>query len=312
MVGFEGIHSSIAELLENFVKYPETLSHLLFVGPPGSGKTTTANAFVEAMYGKRKHYTGRALFLNSSDERSLESVRSKVYPFANSQIYTIFEELSGSKKPKIIIFDEAETLTEQAQTALRPLLDKPANEVLIFFLCNSVSKIHSSILHRFLRITFETPTPQQFRNRLEPILEKTHVQWKEQQIKQYVQGIPDVDIQFRRGDIRYFILQSTREKECQKLFDTLLNADPKTKRQYLEEKLQYSTYSELLSQVLFFFHSMGTLSVSDIHSITFFGDSDILRIRKRSEFLEDILEWIQKQLEKLEQGFKEPEAIQTI
>lgn len=303
---FEGIHSSIAELLENFVKHPETLSHLLFVGPPGSGKTTTANAFVEALYGKRKHYTGRALFLNSSDERSLESVRSKVYPFANSQIFTIFEELGCPKKPKIIIFDEAETLTEQAQTALRPLLDKPATEVLIFFLCNSVSKIHSSILHRFLRITFETPTPNQFRDRLTPIMKKTYSQWKESQIDTYVQNIPNVDIQFRRGDIRYFLLQTNREKECQKLFDILLHAEKKQKRAYLQERLQYVTPSELLSQLLFFFQSLGILSVSDIQSIFTFGDCDILRIRKQSEFLDDILEWSEGILKKL--GVQTPRA----
>ncbi len=297
---FEGIHKSIAELLENFVKSPETLSHLLFVGPPGSGKTTTANAFVEAMYGKRKHYTGRALFLNSSDERSLESVRSKVYPFANSQIYTIFEDLGVQKKPKIIIFDEAETLTEQAQTALRPLLDRPASEILIFFLCNSVSRIHHSILHRFLRITFETPSPDQFRDRLEPIMMKTFPNWKEAQIQKYVRSIPDVDILFRRGDIRFFLLQISREKDCEKLFDVLLHGDKKTRRKYLEEKINHSIISEVITQLLFFFYSVGVLTPKDIHSIFSFADCDLLRVRKRSEFLDDLVGWIDVQLKKLE------------
>jgi adenylate kinase family enzyme len=297
---FEGIHKSIAELLEKFVEHPETLSHLLFVGPPGSGKTTTANAFVEAVYGKKKHYTGRALFLNSSDERSLESVRSKVYPFANSQIYTIFEDLGCAKKPKIIIFDEAETLTEQAQTALRPLLDRPASEILIFFLCNSVSKIHHSILHRFLRITFETPTPNQFRDRLEPIMMKTYPQWKEYQIQKYVHSIPDVDILFRRGDIRFFLLQISREKDCEKLFDILLHGDKKTRRKYLEEKINNMVLSEIITQVLFFFYSVGVLVPKDINSLTSFSDCDILRVRKRSDFLDDLMEWIEGQLQKLE------------
>ena len=297
---FEGIHKSIAELLQKFVEHPETLSHLLFVGPPGSGKTTTANAFVEAVYGKKKHYTGRALFLNSSDERSLESVRSKVYPFANSQIYTIFEDLGCIKKPKIIIFDEAETLTEQAQTALRPLLDLPASEILIFFLCNSVSKIHHSILHRFLRITFETPTPDQFRDRLEPIMMKTYPQWKEQQIQKYVRSIPDVDILFRRGDIRFFLLQISREKDCEKLFEILLHADKKTRRKYLEEKINHMVISEIITQVLFFFYSVGVLSPKDINSLASFSDCDILRVRKRSDFLDDLMEWIEGQLQKLE------------
>jgi replication-associated recombination protein RarA len=299
-MAFEGIHQSVAKLLENFVKSPDTLSHLLFVGPPGSGKTTTANAFVEAMYGKRKHYTGRALFLNSSDERSLESVRSKVYPFASSQISNIFEGLGGPKLPKIIIFDEAETLTEQAQTALRPLLDKPASEILIFFLCNSVSKIHPSILHRFLRITFETPSADQFKDRLKPIMAVNYPTWKEKQIQEYVSNIPNVDIVFRRGDIRFFLLQLSKSKESQELYDTTLNGSTKDLRTLLESRVMNSMYSELIAQFLFLFYSLGVLGVEDIKNIFTFGECDLLRVRTRNEFIEDLLVWVNGLLQKLE------------
>ena len=303
-MAFEGIHQSVAKLLENFVKTPETLSHLLFVGPPGSGKTTTANAFVEAMYGKRKHYTGRALFLNSSDERSLESVRSKVYPFANSQISNIFEGLGGPKLPKIIIFDEAETLTEQAQTALRPLLDKPASEILIFFLCNSVSKIHPSILHRFLRITFETPSADQFKERLRPIMALNYPTWKEKQVQEYVDSIPNVDIVFRRGDIRFFLLQLSKSKESQELYDTTLNGSTKDLRTLLESRVLNSMYSEIIAQFLFLFYSLGVLGVADIKNVFTFGECDLLRIRKRSEFIEDLLIWVNGLLQKLEASWE--------
>jgi replication-associated recombination protein RarA len=303
-MAFEGIHQSVAKLLENFVKTPETLSHLLFVGPPGSGKTTTANAFVEAMYGKRKHYTGRALFLNSSDERSLESVRSKVYPFANSQISNIFEGLGGPKLPKIIIFDEAETLTEQAQTALRPLLDKPASEILIFFLCNSVSKIHPSILHRFLRITFETPSADQFKERLRPIMALNYPTWKEKQVQQYVDSIPNVDIVFRRGDIRFFLLQLSKSKESQELYDTTLNGSTKDLRALLESRVLNSMYSEIIAQFLFLFYSLGVLGVADIKNVFTFGECDLLRIRKRSEFIDDLLIWVNGLLQKLEESWE--------
>jgi len=303
-MAFEGIHQSVAKLLENFVKTPETLSHLLFVGPPGSGKTTTANAFVEAMYGKRKHYTGRALFLNSSDERSLESVRSKVYPFANSQISNIFEGLGGPKLPKIIIFDEAETLTEQAQTALRPLLDKPASEILIFFLCNSVSKIHPSILHRFLRITFETPSADQFKERLRPIMALNYPTWKEKQVQQYVDSIPNVDIVFRRGDIRFFLLQLSKSKESQELYDTTLNGSTKDLRALLESRVLNSMYSEIIAQFLFLFYSLGVLGVADIKNVFTFGECDLLRIRKRSEFIDDLLIWVNGLLQKLEESWQ--------
>ena len=101
---FEGIDASIGSLLEKFVEKPECLSHLLFVGPPGSGKTTTAHNLVKAFYKERKTFTGKALFLNSSDERSLDAVRSKVYPFARSQIHVLFgTEFFMKKMPKIMV-----------------------------------------------------------------------------------------------------------------------------------------------------------------------------------------------------------------
>jgi hypothetical protein len=129
---------------------------------------------------------------------------------------------------------------------------------------------------------------------------KTYPQWKEHQIQKYVHSIPDVDILFRRGDIRFFLLQISREKDCEKLFDILLHGDKKTRRKYLEEKINNMVLSEIITQILFFFYSVGVLVPKDINSLTSFSDCDILRVRKRSDFLDDLMEWIEGQLQKLE------------
>jgi len=255
---FEGIDPSIGNLLTKFVEKPECLSHLLFVGPPGSGKTTTAHSLVKAFYNNRKTFTGKALFLNSSDERSLEAVRSKVYPFARSQIHVLFgSDFFQRKAPKIIIFDEAETLTEQAQSALRPLLDKPASDLLIIFLCNSISRIHSSILHRFLRIYFETPSADQFRSRFEPIFELTHNVSNEQKLQEITKTIAPSDIYYRRGDIRFFLLQYNKSRECN-TFGWLLLHTPRHEIQGLLEKYAQTQYiGEVINQALFIFQTLG-------------------------------------------------------
>lgn len=312
---FEGIDPSIGNLLEKFVEKPDCLSHLLFLGPPGSGKTTTAFNLVKAFYPGKKHYTGRALFLNSSDERSLEAVRSKVYPFARSEIHTLFHtDFFAKKAPKIIIFDEAETLTEQAQSSLRPLLDKPANDLLIIFLCNSISRIHSSILHRFLRISFETPTAHQFRDRFLPIFELTHAQGNSEtracllgpgdtRAQQITQTISPCDISFRRGDIRFFLLQYNKSRECNNLGWMILHMPPSSLYEYLVKLSQTNYLGDIISQVLFIFQNLDCISTKEILSLLEFADADILVVRTTQETLEDLTKWIQGVRKKFESSW---------
>ena len=261
-----GLPSRIQTLLNTMIKFPETRSHLLLIGPPGSGKTTSARYFVEALHGKGAGATffGRALFLNSSDERGLEAVRSRVYPFVRSSFNALFPCATA---PKVIVFDEAETLTDQAQIALRPLLDESPKNVLIIFLCNSISRIHQSIVHKFLIVPFEAPSHRDFTDRMDLILKQPAAA-----------GISGLDVEFRRGDIRFFILNPGRFKDCVKLWTDLLTTHQSQLLTLFETTLKTWTYPDLAMFCLFIANTVATLDRSSLFQMLQITDTDFIKV----------------------------------
>ena len=198
----------LPQILKTMIANPESRSHMLFLGPPGSGKTTAAQSFAVALHGKTLNKFASLLFLNSSDERSLEIIRQKIYPFVESRMQSLFFD-AGKAPPKVIIFDEAETLTDQAQCALRTLLQRSTKDVIIIFICNSLSHIHPQILNKFVVVPF-VPTNSK---RLQDILHT---------------DIPRLDSLYRRGDIRFFKQCPTQTKSITRFLFKALHASSST------------------------------------------------------------------------------------
>jgi DNA polymerase III delta prime subunit len=271
-----GLPKRIQTLFNVMIQNPEARSHLLLIGPPGSGKTTSARYFVEALNGRGSNssFFGRALFLNSSDERGLEAVRSRVYPFVRSSFSALF---TNTNSPKIIVFDEAETLTDQAQIALRPLLDKSPKDVIIIFLCNSISRIHMSIVHKFLIIPFEAPNHQDFKDRMDLILKN-----------KTADTISGLDVEFRRGDIRFFMLNSGKHQDCAKLWVELVTIHRSKLAELFETVLQKWTFPDLAMFCLFCANSTGVLDKSGLVKMLQITDTDFIKIidfKQRSRLL---------------------------
>lgn len=106
--------TEIVSRLKNFVK-DRNLPHLLFVGPPGVGKTTSILALAQDLYGPG--YRSFILELNASDERGIDVIREKVKNFARTAA------ISSEVSFKILIMDEADSLTSAAQHALRRTME---------------------------------------------------------------------------------------------------------------------------------------------------------------------------------------------
>lgn len=129
------------------------MPHLLFYGPPGTGKTSTILAMAKQMYG-HKHLDTMTLELNASDDRGISIVRNEIQEFASTRTMV-------SNKFKLIILDECDAMTKDAQMALRRVMEKYVKNARFCLICNYVSKIIPALQSRCTRFRF-MPLPMEF------------------------------------------------------------------------------------------------------------------------------------------------------
>jgi len=146
VVGQEIIIRRLKSLIEK-----KALTHCLFSGPAGIGKTTIALAIANELYGER--WKGNFLELNASDERGIDTIRDKVKEFARTMALG-----SGFK---IVYLDEADALTKDAQHALRRIMEQFSEGCRFILSCNYSSRIIPPIqsrcaIFRFSPLSMET------------------------------------------------------------------------------------------------------------------------------------------------------------
>jgi replication factor C small subunit len=125
------------------------LPHMLFSGPAGVGKTTAALCITKEILGDE--WRKNTLELNASDERGIKMVRERVKEFAASVKLATDRDFG---KPKIIILDEADEMTSEAQTALRRIIEDSARTTRFIIICNYLSQIIEPIQSRCVVFRF--------------------------------------------------------------------------------------------------------------------------------------------------------------
>ncbi len=155
----------IVERLKEFVR-DKNVPHLLFVGPPGTGKTTAALCLAYELYGGL--WRDNTLELNASDERGIDVIRSRIKEYARTVPL-------GEVPFKLIILDEADNMTGDAQQALRRTMELFSRSTRFILIANYASKIIEPIQSRCAIFRFQPIPKGDFAARLRYIAEREGV-----------------------------------------------------------------------------------------------------------------------------------------
>jgi replication factor C small subunit len=185
LVNQKEIVGSITALLKNVSEMP----HLLFSGSAGVGKTTLALCLSQQILGANwREYT---LELNASDERGINMVRERVKKFSK------FASLDAKIPFKIIILDEADEMTSDAQTALRRIIEDASRYCRFIMIANNISKIIEPIQSRCAVFKFTRISEKEVIAHLKEIAKKEKIKTDDDGLK--------VICDYTEGDLRHAI-----------------------------------------------------------------------------------------------------------
>jgi replication factor C small subunit len=180
------IKQRLAFLLEKKAQLP----HLLFAGPPGSGKTTTAMIIAKDILGDNwRDYT---LSLNASDERGIDVVRERVKTFAR------FTDRREGIPYRLVILDESDEMTSDGQTALRRIMEENSQHTRFILICNYSSGIIEPLQSRCAIFRFQRLDEASMTEHLKAIAKK-------EKLKHSSEAVYGAIFEATQGDLRQAI-----------------------------------------------------------------------------------------------------------
>ncbi len=156
-VGNENIKSVISKYLEQ-----NDIQNFIFYGPAGTGKTTLAKLII-------KNLDCDYIYINASDERGIETIRDKVSSFAS---------VASFKPLKVVILDEADFLTIQAQASLRNIIETFSRTTRFIMTCNFVERIIDPLQSRCQTLKIVPPSKVDVVRHLQKITEKENIKYQ--------------------------------------------------------------------------------------------------------------------------------------
>uniref|UniRef100_A0A6C0LQP2 AAA+ ATPase domain-containing protein n=1 Tax=viral metagenome TaxID=1070528 RepID=A0A6C0LQP2_9ZZZZ len=156
--------STLIEMFRNVITTGD-ISHLLFYGAPGTGKTSAILAIGRELF--KEEFHNRIVEFNASDDRGINAVREKITHEAKKYVSEMVSQ-DGTILPafKIIILDEADSMTDEAQDALRVIIEEYSRVTRFCFICNYITKITDAIKSRCSIVYFKKLSDECMINKL--------------------------------------------------------------------------------------------------------------------------------------------------
>ncbi|KKM93612.1 hypothetical protein LCGC14_1206600, partial [marine sediment metagenome] len=157
----------IIKRLKQFIK-DNSMPHLIFAGPAGTGKTTSALAMIRELYGRKMAINKTYLELNASDARGIDVIRTYVKDFAKALP-------PANISFKILVLDEADNMTTPAQQALRRTMERYTKNCRMILICNYSNKIIPPIQSRCVVFRFAYLNNDDIKNRIKFVAKQENI-----------------------------------------------------------------------------------------------------------------------------------------